>query len=114
MLESQHMGEKLEATTTCSVCGGECRIQATMCDKCENTLRGWIHDYPIWIHALREFLDSTAHYGGHQPGRVNLPSAPTPIRLSVVDHLQEIEDAVTALWCRLYAPPIRRARRRRG
>ena len=105
MLESQHMGEKREATTTCSVCGGECRIQATMCDKCENTLRGWIHDYPIWIHALREFLDSTAHYGGHQPGRVNLPSAPTPIRLSVVDHLQEIEDAVTALWCRLYAPP---------
>lgn len=89
----------------CQVCGGECRIQATMCDKCENTLRGWIHDYPIWIHALREFLDSTAHYGGHQPGRVNLPSAPTPIRLSVVDHLQEIEDAVTALWCRLYAPP---------
>ena len=85
----------------CQVCGGECRIQATMCDKCENTLRGWIHDYPIWIHALREFLDSTAHYGGHQPGRVNLPSAPTPIRLSVVDHLQEIEDAVTALWCRL-------------
>ena len=47
----------------CQVCGGECRIQATMCDKCENTLRGWIHDYPIWIHALREFLDSTAHYG---------------------------------------------------
>ena len=40
----------------CRVCGGECRIQATMCDKCENTLRGWIHDYPIWIHALREFL----------------------------------------------------------
>ena len=38
-------------------------------------------------------------------GRVNLQSAPTPIRLSVVDHLQEIEDAVTALWCRLYAPP---------
>ena len=105
MLESQHMGENQEETSTCSVCGGECRIQATMCDKCETALRGWIHDYPVWIHALREFLDSTAHYGGHQPGRVNLPSAPTPIRLSVVDHLQEIEDAVTALWCRLYAPP---------
>lgn len=89
----------------CRVCGGECRIQATMCDKCETALRGWIHDYPSWIQALREFLDSTAHYGGHQPGRVNLQSAPTPIRLSVVDHLQEIEDAVTALWCRLYAPP---------
>ena len=94
MLESQHMGENQEETSTCSVCGGECRIQATMCDKCETALRGWIHDYPVWIHALREFLDSTAHYGGHQPGRVNLPSAPTPIRLSVVDHLQEIEDAV--------------------
>ena len=51
----------------CQVCGGECRIQATMCDKCENTLRGWIHDYPIWIHALREFLDSTAHYGAGEP-----------------------------------------------
>lgn len=89
----------------CHVCGAGCRIQATMCDKCETALRGWIHDYPVWIHALREFLDSTAHYGGHQPGRVNLPSAPTPIRLSVVDHLQEIEDAVTSLWCRLYAPP---------
>ena len=47
----------------CRVCGGECRIQATMCDKCETALRGWIHDYPSWIQALREFLDSTAHYG---------------------------------------------------
>lgn len=64
MLESQHMGENQEETSTCSVCGGECRIQATMCDKCETALRGWIHDYPVWIHALREFLDSTAHYGG--------------------------------------------------
>ena len=89
----------------CRVCGGECRIQATMCDKCETALRGWIHDYPSWIQALREFLDSTAHYGGRQPGRVNLPAAPTPIRLPVLDHMQAIEDAAIALWRRLYAPP---------
>lgn len=89
----------------CLVCGGECRIQSTLCDQCEATLRGWLHDYPEWMQALREFLDSTAHYGGHQQGRTNPASAPTPVRLSVVDHLQEIDDMAVALWRRLYAPP---------
>lgn len=89
----------------CQVCGRECRIRTTLCEGCEITLKGWIRDYPVWIRALREFLDSTAHYGGRQSWRVNLPAAPTPIRLSVIDHLREIEDATTALWRRLYAPP---------
>ena len=81
----------------CQVCGRECRIRTTLCEGCEITLKGWIRDYPVWIRALREFLDSTAHYGGRQSWRVNLPAAPTPIRLSVIDHLREIEDATTAL-----------------
>ena len=34
-----------------------------------NIRRGW--------DSLHEFLDSTAHYGGRQSGRVNLPVAPT-------------------------------------
>lgn len=89
----------------CQVCGGECNLRNTMCDKCEAGIRGWLRDYPSRIHALREFLDSTAHYGGHQPGRTNLASAPTPVRLSVIDHLQEIDDLAVALWRRLYAPP---------
>lgn len=89
----------------CRVCGEGCRVQGTLCVGCETALRGWLRDYPSWIRALREFLDSTAHYGGHQPGRVNLASAPTPVRLSVIDHLQEIEDESIALWRRLYAPP---------
>lgn len=89
----------------CVVCGGECRIGDTLCLECDMCLCGWMRSYPAWLRSLREFLDSTAHYGGHQTGRVNLPSAPTPIRLSVLDHLQEIEDTTIELWRRLYAPP---------
>lgn len=89
----------------CQVCGGECNLRNTLCDKCDAVMRGWLRDYPSWIQALSEFLDSTAHYGGHQPGRTNLASAPMPVRLSVIDHLQEIDDLAVALWRRLYAPP---------
>lgn len=88
----------------CHVCGVGCRIRNTLCDKCESALRGWLRDYPAWVRALHEFLDSTTRYGGHQTGRVNLASAPTPVRLSVIDHLQEIDDLTVALWRRLYAP----------
>ena len=89
----------------CQVCGGECNLRNTLCDKCDAVMRGWLRDYPSGIQALSEFLDSTAHYGGHQPGRTNLASAPMPVRLSVIDHLQEIDDLAVALWRRLYAPP---------
>ena len=89
----------------CQVCGGECNLRNTLCDKCDAVMRGWLRDYPSWIQALSEFLDSAAHYGGHQPGRTNLASAPMPVRLSVIDHLQEIDDLAVALWRRLYAPP---------
>ena len=67
-------------------------------------MRGWLREYPAWLDSLHEFLDSTAHYGGRQPGHVNLPAAPTPIRLPVLDHMQEIGDMAVALWRRLYAP----------
>lgn len=89
----------------CHVCGAGCRAGDTLCLECDRLLRGWLRSYPEWLESLHEFLDSTAHYGGHQPGRVNLPSAPTPIRLSVVDHLQEVDDLTVTLWRRLYAPP---------
>lgn len=67
-------------------------------------MRGWLREYPSWLDSLHEFLDSTAHYGGRQSGRVNLPAAPTPIRLPVLDHMQEVGDMAVALWRRLYAP----------
>ena len=89
----------------CLVCGGECVVGDTMCARCDGLMRGWLREYPSWLDSLHEFLDSTAHYGGRQPGRVNLPAAPTPIRLPVLDHMQAIEDAAIALWRRLYAPP---------
>lgn len=89
----------------CLVCGGECAVGDTMCARCDGLMRGWLREYPSWLDSLHEFLDSTAHYGGRQPGRVNLPAAPTPIRLPVLDHMQAIEDAAIALWRRLYAPP---------
>lgn len=89
----------------CLVCCGGCAVGDTMCAQCDGLMRGWLREYPSWLGSLHEFLDSTAHYGGHQPGRVNLPAAPTPIRLPVLDHMQAIEDAAIALWRRLYAPP---------
>lgn len=89
----------------CRVCGGGCAVGDTMCARCDGLMRGWLREYPSWLDSLHEFLDSTAHYGGRQPGRVNLPAAPTPIRLPVLDHMQAIEDAAIALWRRLYAPP---------
>lgn len=89
----------------CLVCGGPCRVGDTMCLVCDGRMCGWLLGYPSWLGSLREFLDSTAHYGGHQPGRANPASAPTPVRLSVLDHLREVEDMAIALWRRLYAPP---------
>ena len=89
----------------CLVCGGGCAVGDTMCARCDGLMRGWLREYPSWLDSLHEFLDSIAHYGGRQPGRVNLPAAPTPIRLPVLDHMQAIEDAAIALWRRLYAPP---------
>ena len=89
----------------CLVCGGECAVGDTMCAQCDGLMRDWLREYPSWLDSLHEFLDSTAHYGGRQSGRVNLPAAPTPIRLPVLDHMQSIEDAAIALWRRLYAPP---------
>ena len=88
----------------CLVCGGECAVGDTMCARCDGLMRGWLREYPSWLDSLHEFLDSTAHYGGRQPGRVNLPAAPTPIRLPVLDHMQEVGDMAVALWRRLYAP----------
>ena len=88
----------------CLVCGGGCAVGDTMCAKCDGLMRGWLREYPSWLDSLHEFLDSTAHYGGRQPGHVNLPAAPTPIRLPVLDHMQEIGDMAVALWRRLYAP----------
>ena len=89
----------------CLVCGGGCAVGDTMCARCDGLMRGWLREYSSWLDSLHEFLDSTAHYGVRQPGRVNLPAAPTPIRLPVLDHMQAIEDAAIALWRRLYAPP---------
>ena len=74
----------------CLVCGGECAVGDTMCARCDGLMRGWLREYPSWLDSLHEFLDSTAHYGGRQPGRVNLPAAPTPIRLPVLDHMQDL------------------------
>ena len=85
----------------CLVCGGECAVGDTMCARCDGLMRGWLREYPSWLDSLHEFLDSTAHYGGRQPGRVNLPAAPTPIRLPVLDHMQEVGDMAVALWRRL-------------
>ena len=61
----------------CLVCGGGCAVGDTMCARCGGLMRGWLREYPAWLDSLHEFLDSTAHYGGRQPGRVNLPANPT-------------------------------------
>jgi len=30
----------------CQVCGGECNLRNTLCDKCDAVMRGWLRDYP--------------------------------------------------------------------
>ena len=47
----------------CLVCGGGCAVGDTMCARCDGLMRGWLREYPSWLDALHEFLDSTAHYG---------------------------------------------------
>ena len=55
----------------------------------------------VWLDPLHASLDATVHPGGHQPTRVNLPNAPTPIRLDVLDLLDTIDATARAMWRRL-------------
>ena len=72
-----------------------------LCEHCElDTAMRLLRLIP-WTAACREFLDATAHYGGHAPGRTNLPTAPLPIRLEVIDHLDDMTGVMQEWWRRL-------------
>lgn len=85
----------------CVSCQAGIDDQHTLCPECELRFAIRLLWFIPWLAACREFLDSTAHYGGHAPERVNLPTAPTPIRLEVLDHLDLVSASIQGLWRRL-------------
>lgn len=49
------------------------------------------------LRPLRDMLDATVHYGGHEVSRTQTATPPTPIRLGVLDLLDDIDAAAYEL-----------------
>ena len=73
----------------------------SLCPACELRFALLPLRLAAWLDPLRASLDATVHPGGHRPTRVIPPTAPTPIRLNVLDLLDQIDARARALWRRL-------------
>lgn len=89
------------SVTECQECGTAVEQPYTLCPACELSAAMLLLRYVPWVHALEDSLDATVHPGGHQPTRIITPTAPTPIRLDVLDHLDLLASTAQGLWRRL-------------
>ena len=78
------------SVATCQTCGQPVEAGYTLCPSCELDFALLLDQYVPWTHALEDSLDATLHPGGHQPTRIITPTAPTPLRLDVLDHLDRV------------------------
>lgn len=85
----------------CQGCKRQTEDDYTLCEQCETEFALILLSYVPWTHILHEFLDATCHYGGHAPTRTNLASAPTPLRLEILDHLDLVQTTAQGLWRQL-------------
>ena len=69
----------------------------TLCQACEALMFTTLLQLAKDLTPLRNSLDATLHPGGHQPGRTLTATAPTPLRLDVLDLL----DTIDATGCEL-------------
>ena len=89
------------SVATCQTCGQPVEAGYTLCPSCELDFALLLDQYVPWTHALEDSLDATLHPGGHQPTRIITPTAPTPLRLDVLDHLDLLASIAQGLWRRL-------------
>lgn len=89
------------SVTPCQTCDTPIDDGHVLCPACELGFALQLLRYVPWVHALEASLDATVHPGGHQPTRIITPTAPTPIRLDVLDHLDLLASTAQGLWRRL-------------
>lgn len=89
------------SVATCQTCGQPVEPGYTLCPTCELSFALLLDQYVPWVHALEALLDATLHPGGHQPTRIITPTAPTPLRLDVLDHIDLLANIAQGLWRRL-------------
>lgn len=89
------------SVTVCQICDTPIDDGYTLCPACELDFALLLLQFVPWTHALEASLDATLHPGGHQPTRIITPTAPTPLRLDVLDHLDLLASIAQGLWRRL-------------
>ena len=89
------------SVATCQVCDRPVEAGYSLCPACELDFALLLLQFVPWTHALEASLDATLHPGGHQPTRIITPTAPTPLRLDVLDHLDLLASIAQGLWRRL-------------
>lgn len=89
------------SVATCQVCDRPVEAGYSLCPACELDFALLLLQFVPWTHALEASLDATLHPGGHQPVRIITPTAPTPLRLDVLDHLDLLASIAQGLWRRL-------------
>lgn len=77
----------------CPLCGkpiGEDMVR--LCARCEVGFALDLSRLMLDLRPLHDMLDATVHYGGHEPARTQTATPPTPIRLNVLDLIEDITD----------------------
>lgn len=77
-------------TTPCTNCHKPIDDQHTLCPSCEVRFALTLLRLAASLEPLHDMLDSTIHYGGHEPTRTLTSTPPTPIRLAVLDLIDDI------------------------
>ncbi|RSX53012.1 hypothetical protein [Bifidobacterium samirii] len=85
----------------CQHCHTSVARPYTLCQACESLLFRTLLQLAKDLEPLRDSLDATLHPGGHQPTRTITPTAPTPLRLDVLDLLDTIDATGSELLRRL-------------
>ena len=89
------------SVTVCQICDTPIDDGYTLCPACELDFALLLLQFVPWTHVLEASLDATLHPGGHQPVRIITPTAPTPLRLDVLDHIDLLASIAQGLWRRL-------------
>lgn len=76
---------------TCAYCATTIDDDHGLCPQCELRFAITLSRLSVSIKPLRDMLDATVHYGGHEQSRIQTATPPTPIRLEVLDLLEDID-----------------------
>ena len=75
---------------TCTQCRKPVTDEHTLCEPCELRFALTLLRLAASITPLHDMLDATVHYGAHEPEHTQTATPPTPIRLAVLDTIDDI------------------------